>query len=96
MDLNQKFNIAIQLNKAFNTRNEEKNIAVIKYSESTQTYYSDENLAKEHVKQITQKDINTAKTKVSLEDCMQQIKDHLEIEKSYQNKNKAKWRSTKK
>ena len=61
MDLNQKFNIAIQLNKAFNTRNEEKNIAVIKYSESTQTYYSDENLAKEHVKQITQKDINTAK-----------------------------------
>lgn len=94
MDNYKKLELAHQLNSAFKSE-KQKEYGIIKYSESTQTYYSDEELAKEHVKQINEEDVQKAETVESLEYYMEELKKKMpNIEKPNRNlSNKNKWHS---
>ena len=55
-----------KLSAAFGNVKEEK-VSILKYNESTQTYYVNEALAKQHVRQISKADIKTVETKKTLD-----------------------------
>lgn len=65
-----------KLSAAFGNVKEEKT-SIIKYNESTQTYYADEALAKQHVRQISKEDIKTAETKKTLDSYMKELEKKL-------------------
>ena len=71
-----------KLGAAFGNIKEEK---VSISNESTQTYYVNEALAKQHVRQISKADIKTVETKKTLDSCMKELEKKLP--------NKDKWHS---
>ena len=65
-----------KLSAAFGNVKEEK-ASVVKYNESTQTYYADESLAKRHVRQVSKSDIKKTETKKTLDSCMKELEKKL-------------------
>lgn len=66
--------------KGFGNVKEEK-VSISKYNESTQTYYVNEALAKQHVRQISKEDIKTVETKKTLDSCMKELEKKLPKDK---------------
>lgn len=69
-----------KLSAVFGNVKEEK-VSISKYNESTQTYYADEALAKQHVRQISKEDIKTVETKKTLDSCMKELEKKLHKDK---------------
>lgn len=93
LDNYTKYDLAVQLKSAVNLdidNDDTTKFGIVRYSESTQTYYSDDNLAKQHVKQITKEDIKQTETKQSLDECMDALKEKLDNKSPKKNK----WRSS--
>lgn len=87
LDNHTKYDLAMQLNSAVNPDTETE-FGIMRYRESTQTYYSDDDMAKQCVRQITKQDVKNTEIKHNLDECFDELKKHLEPKKKNQ------WRSS--